>query len=141
MAKAVDLKFDDGFREYAINGDENKIIRFNPTDYNIKKRATEAVEKIKAMAEKYESMGVDDLTAEEVLDTETRKMINYICGSDVCSVALGNTHAMTICGSAPIYENFLNALIPLIESEVKAAQKKVSKKAKSYIDNVKDIKQ
>lgn len=140
MAKAVNLKFNDGLKEYAINGDENKIIRFNPTDYNIKKRADEAAKKIESIAEEYKNKGVDDLTAVEVLDTETRKMINYICGSDVCSVAFGSTHAMTICGGTPLYENFLNALIPLIESEVKAAQKKVGKKAKGYIDNVKGAK-
>ncbi len=140
MAKAVNLKFNDGLKEYAINGDENKIIRFNPTDYNIKKRADEAAKKIESIAEEYKNKGIDDLTAVEVLDTETRKMINYICGSDVCSVAFGSTHAMTICGGAPLYENFLNALIPLIESEVKAAQKKVGKKAKGYIDNVKGAK-
>lgn len=29
------LKFDDGYKEYSINGDESRVIRINTTDFAI----------------------------------------------------------------------------------------------------------
>ena len=36
------INFDDGLKSFAINGDESRVIRFNPGDLNMKVRAKEA---------------------------------------------------------------------------------------------------
>ena len=40
------INFDDGFKSFCINGDENRVIRFNPGDPNMRVRAEEAQKRI-----------------------------------------------------------------------------------------------
>ena len=41
------INFDDGFKSFCINGDENRVIRFNPGDLNMRVRVEEAQKRIR----------------------------------------------------------------------------------------------
>ena len=47
------LKFDEGFREYDINGDKSRIVRFR-VDPNLKERIEKAMADIEQLRAKYE---------------------------------------------------------------------------------------
>ena len=48
------IRFDDGYKEFMINDDPNRVIRFNPADYGIIERFNTARKDIAAEMEKLE---------------------------------------------------------------------------------------
>ena len=48
------IRFDDGYKEFMINDDPNRVIRFNPADYGIIERFNTARKDITAEMEKLE---------------------------------------------------------------------------------------
>lgn len=96
-----DLSFDEGYKEFSINGDENRVIRFNPSDMAIIKRLEEAKNKIS------ESMAIkDDIELDNEgkpinslenyskiinhIDNVIKEQINYIFDNNVADVVFGN---------------------------------------------------
>lgn len=46
------LNFDSGMKSYVINGDQNRVIYFNPNDFNILERIDKSVKVIEKIAKK-----------------------------------------------------------------------------------------
>jgi hypothetical protein len=136
------LSFDDGYKEFSINGDESRIIRFNPADFSIIERikvAYDEIEKATNLKEDIElnpdGTAVDELgqAAEIVksINDTIKNQIDYIFNSPVSEAAFGNQSPLGMVKGIPLYERFLNAIIPVVEKEVKsemaASQKRISK--------------
>jgi len=142
MGNIQNLNFDDGLRRFKLNGDENKVIVFSPADFGIIERINDAYHMIDEVSKlnedielKADGSPVDELgKAAEVVKNfrETiNKAINHIFGSDVASVAFGNQSPLSLVGGVPLYQRFMEVVIPVIkkeiETEMKASQKRVSK--------------
>ena len=48
MAKMGNLSFDDGYKSFTVNGDPNRVIRFNPAD-------PEIINRLLALNKKFEN--------------------------------------------------------------------------------------
>lgn len=118
--KSID--FDSGFKTYAINGDENCVIRINTTDFNLPKRIQDANGNIKTVISEYEGKNAaDDIAG---FDTKVREIINEVFGSDICTPAFGKTNLFSITSNGNyIFENFLGALLPVIQTDIEEAAK------------------
>lgn len=137
------LKFDDGYKEYSINGDESRVIRINTTDFAIFDRIKKAMSNIDDISKEYKNAEpkTDDEANELFVsvDKRVREQINYIFDSDVSSVAFGNTNCFSIVFSnkQPLFYNFLNAIIPTIRSDIEKVMSKSNKNVSKYTSQLK----
>lgn len=140
-----DLSFDEGYKEFSINGDENRVIMFNPSDLAIIKRLEEAKNKIsESMAIKddieldNEGKPVDSLENYSKvishIDNVIKEQINYIFDSDVANVVFGNQSPLANIKGKPLYERFMESVMPeikkAVEEEAKESRKRVAKYTK-----------
>lgn len=71
-------------------------------------------------------------------DKEIREQINYIFGNDVCTAAFGTTNCLSPAGGNLLYQNFLDALFPILEKDISAEKVKMEKNIKKYTSQVKE---
>ena len=135
------INFNDGYKEFAVNGDENNVIRVNVTDINIVNRMKEAMNKCDEAMEK---LDVNGKATPDVLlkaDTEIRATIDEAFGSDICTHAFGSTNALSpVSDGKPICISFLEAFTPIIMNEIKevkaASSVMLEEKTDKYIKQV-----
>ena len=143
-----DLSFDEEYKEFSINGDENRVIRFNPSDMAIIKRLEEAKNKIsESMAIKddieldNEGKPVDSLENYSKvishIDNVIKEQINYIFDSDVANVVFGNQSPLANIKGKPLYERFMESVMPEIKKAVEEEAKESRKRVEKYTKVVK----
>lgn len=132
------LSFDVGYKEYSINGDESRILRISTSDMNIITRMDKAEKELQKIADKCKSTTADNaIEALSYLDNEVRKQINYVFDGDVSDIIFGNTNCISLAGGKPIFENFLEAVLPVIKEDIFTEQKKIERKISKYTSKVK----
>lgn len=131
-------------------GNSDRYIEIDDGDLNLPVRFQEIGEDIqKYFNELKDKFGIKDLNdvnnistgdiakdVEELKNTDAfvKEKINYAFGYDVSSVAFGSASCISTTKNGEYYfENFLNAVLPLIEKEFDVRIKKVSTKAQAYI--------
>lgn len=139
------INFNDGYKEFSINNDESRIIRFNPSDYGMLERFETARNNIK---EELSRLGdgvdidnngdaVDGLakSAEmvRVASDIIRHNINHIFGADVCKSAFGMQSPLSSVGGKTLVERFLDAVFPMIEKEIETEHKASKKRMAKYL--------
>ena len=113
------LNFDSGVKEYEINGDPNRVLRINPTDFGIVDRIN------KAKGE---------------LDKVVRTQIDEIFGAGSADIIFGETNSASFAGGQPVFLNFLDCIIPEIERVVGEERKKSAVKIQKYTSQVENLK-
>ena len=146
------LRFDDGFREFMINDDPSRVIRFNPADYGILERFNTARKQILSETEKIQedidinpdgtpNVAEDELEEAAQMLGQVRKLIcdqvDYIFGSSVSESAFGTQSPLSSVKGLPLFEKFIKAAQPFIEKEVKAEQLASQKRVNKYTKQVK----
>lgn len=146
------LRFDDGYKEFMINDDPNRVIRFNPADYGIIERFNTARKEIFNEMEKIQSdininpdgtpnVSEDELGEAAEILSKTRKLIcdqvDHIFGSPVSDMAFGTQSPLSSVKGLPLFERFIRAAQPFIEKEVKAEQLASQKRINKYTKQVK----
>lgn len=146
------LRFDDGFKEFMINDDPNRVIRFNPADYGILERLNtvqkEITKEVDALLEDIDikpdgspDVPDDDFEAAAEILSKARKMIcdktDYIFGNPVSEAAFGTQSPLSSVKGLPLFERFIRAAQPFIEKEVIAEQKASQKRINKYTSQVK----
>lgn len=150
------INFSEELMSFSINGDENRIIRFNPADPNLIKRALQAEENIrKAQKEIGKRPAEPDIsTMDEDADNEMavresaavlqeledviREQLNYIFNADVYDTAFAGQSPICIVGEEKeyLFEAFIKSAMSIIEEEIKgyseASQKRIEKYTKDY---------
>ena len=131
----MNLSFNDGYKTYEINGDPNRVIKINPADVGILKRLQAAQDSISALQEKYNTINTPEALAE--CDKDLRDIIDDVFAAPVADIAFGDTNCLSLAGGSSIYENFLNAIIPIVQETVKEESKASEKRISKYTDRVK----
>lgn len=130
----TNIKFDDGYKRYILNGDENKVIRVNVTDFNILDRYNKAQADMQALIADMQTN--KDATPEEIAsyDKRIRENINFIFGSDVCTAAFGTANCMSVVSNGSmLFESFLNALMPQVQADMDISLEAAKKRTNKYI--------
>lgn len=142
------LNFDDGYKEFSINNDPSRVIRFNPADFGIIERINKAYDEIekatkidtdielKANGEPMKLIGQAAEMVKSMSDT-IRNQIDYIFNNPVSEVVFGNQSPLGMVKGVPLYERFLSTLIPVIQKEVEAEMVASRKRVSKYTSKVK----
>jgi hypothetical protein len=128
------INFDDGYKRYILNDDENKVIRVNVTDFNILDRYNKAQADMQALIADLQTN--KDATPEEIAsyDKRIRENINFIFGSDVCTAAFGTANCMSVVSNGSmLFESFLNALMPQVQEDMGINLEAAKKRTDKYI--------
>lgn len=143
------INFDDGLKSFAINGDENRVIRFNPGDLNMRVRAEEAQKRIRKWEGSLKTIELnpdgtpaedDEETSAELRGFEDmlRRELNYVFNADVYDTIFAGQSPLCIVGKEKqfLFEAFLLSAMPIIEEEIEAftsaSQARVDKYTKEY---------
>ncbi len=143
------LIFDSGIREFQINN--NGVLRFNPADPNVYARLMESGEKIKAVEDRLltkakelipdgaeETNGAVVLRLMNEADKEIKDILAYIFGSenDFDEIFAGVSLMAVGDNGERVLTNFLNAIMPIVESGAeKCAKQQIGSAVKKAQDN------
>lgn len=141
------LSFDDGFKEFSLNGDESRVIRFNPSDFSIIERIKKAYDEISKVTDIKDDieLNTDGTPMDEMgkaadivkgINDTIKNQIDYIFNSPVSAMVFGNQSPLGMVKGMPLYERFLMTVIPVIQKEVKAeteaSRKRIGKYTQAY---------
>ena len=133
------IHFDDGFKTYVLNGDESKIIKVNVTDFGIVDRFEKVKKDLEHLADKTTLSQSTDESEMQQTDRIIREKINYIFGSDVSSAAFGSVYCFSPSNGMPVFVNFINAVMPVIEKEMKIETDKMQLNIDKYTSQLPKI--
>lgn len=142
------LSFNDGYKEFSINGDETRVIRVNPSDFALIERFNTAIEDISLKMSEIEDVkidpngeAVDDLKETAAMIKEVREYVNekidYIFNGQVSAVVFGNQSPLSSPGGITLVEGFLNAIGPVLNETIQADVKARDARIKKYTSQVK----
>ena len=141
----MNLNFEDGFKSIKLNGDENRVIRWNPADINFIDRFLAFQDWIdNEFKTKLSESGLENLKVTGVDDYKqgTIKELGDIFNKKLDETFNSKVSETAFCGVNPIspikngkllFANLLDALMPVIENSVtdfKEARKKYTESAK-----------
>ena len=135
------LIFDAERRHYTINGDTEKVIAFDPSDYNIWIRVQDLQ---KRLADDERLKPPTGASVEELRDfieksdRIIREAVDAVFDSPVSDTAFGNRHAATRLKSGRLlYEAFLQAMADEVRKTLEAdagEAEKVDKYVNKYVE-------
>lgn len=143
------LNFNEALMSFSINGDENRVISFNPGDPNLMSRAVKTQKRLSEKQDEMKEIQLNrdgtpaDETEEVVIALEefeslVREEINYIFNSDVYDIVFNGQSPLCIVGNEKnfLFEEFINSTLPFIEKEMKsfnsASKNRINKYTKEY---------
>ncbi len=135
------LNFEDGVEALKINGDENKILKFNPTSMmllkNIEKANAEIVSEI-------ERLDADEtLNSEnkfEMMDTFVKAKIDGIFGAGTSEMVFGSDYSIVTVKGNYVYENFLIAIMNYMTVRIKEETELSQKRVQEYTKKAEELK-
>ena len=143
------INFDDGFKSFCINGDENRVIRFNPGDLNMRVRVEEAQKRIRKWEGSLKAIELNQDGTLVVEDEEEsaelrgfedvlRRELNYVFNADVYDTIFSGQSPLCTVGKEKmfLFEAVLQSVTPIIEEEIEAfssaSQARVEKYTEGY---------
>ena len=132
------INFNDGFKIFDINGNPDRTIRINTADIGILERLENSIDTLNGLVEKAKrtekGQGNKKYAVLGEIDKSIKEQINYVFGSDVSTSAFGTACCFTFVKGKPIFQNFLDAVIPIVEEDTK----KGTEQMKAILDEYKN---
>lgn len=135
------ISFDEGYREFKLNGDDSRVIRIRLSDPNLLNRIQNAMDRIDELAEKYKGQKDPELIPE--LNEDVKNFINDAFGSDICTPAFGSASPFTVLPDGQfLFSAFFDAFLPVLKEDMKIvakslkANKQVRKEVQKYLEPV-----
>lgn len=146
MAKKVEKKnlnnsinFDEGYKEFCINNDESRIIKFNPADISIIERAQTAMNDFQEELKEIDEDDDSDAMIEIIKKANklAKDKIDYIFGYPVADVAFGKQSPLSSKDGVTLFERFIEGALVVIKKEVELESKKRSARIDKYMKVIK----
>ena len=133
------INFDDGYKEFSINGDESRVLRFNPSDWGILERIDKVTENLEVIEK--ELLDSNDENISKVvakLDRQIKEQFNYLINSPNASeVIFGKQSPFNPVGDSYLFIRALEVLIPIIKKEVEEKAEESKKRMTKYTEQYK----
>lgn len=133
------ISFDEGYREYKLNGDDSRVIRIQITDPNLYSRIEQGMKKAESLIGKYNDAPEYEELAQ--FDAEIKSILNEAFGTDICGPAFGSANVLTPTsdGKTLLIYAFFEAFMPALEEDLKNLQASMAKQevrpeVKKYLD-------
>lgn len=139
------ISIDDGYKEFTINHDPERVIRFNPADLAIVERmesARKAMEEIASVASEITLNADGSPTLESAastvaeLDQKIKEQVDYVFNYPVSDAVFGKQSPLASVKGIPLFEQFMLAAIPYVKSEIQAEMAASEKRVAKYTDGV-----
>lgn len=132
------ISFDEGYKEFAINNDENRVIRFNPRDFGILTRMEDTLSDFEALEKKLKDGNEEEFTnnlreAEKVV----HEKIDSIFNANVHDIIFNHQSPISLVGGEFLFMRVIEALVPIVEKEVKYEMQKSEKRMSKYTEKYK----
>lgn len=132
------ISFDEGYKEFAINNDENRVIRFNPKDFGILTRMEDTLSDFEALEKKLKDGNEEEFTnnlreAEKVV----YEKIDSIFNANVHDIIFNHQSPISLVGGEFLFMRVIEALVPIVEKEVKYEMQKSEKRMSKYTEKYK----
>ena len=132
------ISFDEGYKEFAINNDENRVIRFNPKDFGILTRMEDTLSDFEALEKKLKDGNEEEFTnnlreAEKVV----HEKIDSIFNANVHEIIFNHQSPISLGGGEVFVMRVIDALLPIVEKEVKYEMQKSEKRMSKYTEKYK----
>lgn len=132
------ISFDEGYKELAINNDENRVIRFNPKDFGILTRMEDTLSDFEALEKKLKDGNEEEFTnnlreAEKVV----HEKIDSIFNANVHDIIFNHQSPISLVGGEFLFMRVIEALVPIVEKEVKYEMQKSEKRMSKYTEKYK----
>lgn len=132
------ISFDEGYKEFAINNDENRVIRFNPKDFGILTRMEDTLSDFEALEKKLKDGNEEEFTnnlreAEKVV----HEKIDSIFNANVHDIIFNHQSPISLVGGEFLFIRVIEALVPIVEKEVKYEMQKSEKRMSKYTEKYK----
>ena len=125
------ITYEEGYKEFAINNDESRILRFNPADIALVDRIRNELNKVVEYTDQIkEDKDNFDLSVE--LDKEIRKHIDEMFYEGASEIIFENQNVLTTVNGTSIFERFFKALLHVMEPYVKKDGRKSHDKIEKY---------
>ena len=124
------ISFDEGYKEFAINNDENRVIRFNPKDFGILTRMEDTLSDFEALEKKLTN---NLREAEKVV----HEKIDSIFNANVHDIIFNHQSPISLVGGEFLFMRVIEALVPIVEKEVKYEMQKSEKRMSKYTEKYK----
>lgn len=140
----MELSFDSGVKEYTIRGVNGVVtVYFNPADVNFAKKAYRVFNDLRKKQEervaKLDTTEPGDELFDMVdsIDREMRDIINDLFGQDIADTLFGAVNAYSAANGAPVWQNFMNAIIDQFDEATKREQALADEKIRKYTQKYK----
>ena len=121
-----------------INNDENRVIRFNPKDFGILTRMEDTLSDFEALEKKLKDGNEEEFTnnlreAEKVV----HEKIDSIFNANVHEIIFNHQSPISLVGGEFLFMRVIEALVPIVEKEVKYEMQKSEKRMSKYTEKYK----
>lgn len=138
----INISFEDGYKEYEINGDKNRILRFNPSDFSIVEKVRNYQSDMEKLRDKYKD-AKNDIDIIESTRKDVEKIVDTIFYEGACKIIFGDVHPLSVIktknGESVVLVNFFEAITKEIKKEVGKQEQSQEKKKEAYRENVRAI--
>lgn len=137
------INLNTGYKDFDINGDPDRIIRFAPTDTGFIERLYRAFETLEKKQDEYRRLGNEAKEPEEVFalvhraDSEIRGIIDGCFDVPVCDTVFGSVSLYTVTDGMPLWCAFLVAILSECDETFTAQQKVVNPKLQALMKKYK----
>lgn len=121
------INFRKNFREYAVNGDESKVIRI--------KLSPDMPDKIKNALSEIDKFR-DEINENNIAEAGVKfnEIINNAFGTDICTPAFDGENPFSLVEDGKfLFEAFFDAFMPIFQEDLKSL--KIRPEVKKYIKN------
>ena len=140
----MELSFDSGVKEYTIRGVNGiATVHFNPADVNFAKKAYKTFDDLRKKQETRAKTLEKDIPDDELfdmvetLDKEMRGIINVLFEQDIADTLFGSINAYSAANGAPVWQNFMMAIIDQFEDATKRERALADEKIRKYTQKYK----
>lgn len=123
--------FEDGYKEFMINNDPDRTIRFNPSDVGIAERFREAYKAIDRLVQEKREGDTVELIRE--MDEGIKEQIDFIFNQPVSEKVFGGQSPMAPVAGKMLFERFLEAVLPVITESIGKEKKASSERIGKYV--------
>ncbi|MDE7105080.1 MAG: hypothetical protein K2O36_04285 [Ruminococcus sp.] len=120
------INFKNSFKEYAVNGDDSKVIRIklNPDMLNKIHNAMSEIDHF--------SDGINENNITE-MGRKLCEIINNAFGTDICTPAFDGENPFSVVdGGKFLFESFFEAFMPVFEADMKSLE--IRPEVKKYLE-------
>mgnify|MGYP006895484427 FL=1 len=140
----MELSFDSGVKEYTIRGVNGIVtVHFNPADVNFAKKAYRVFNDLRKKQEERVSKldttepGDELFDMVDSIDREMRDIINDLFEQDIADTLFESVNAYSAANGAPVWQNFMNAIIDQFDEATKREQALADEKIRKYTQKYK----